>query len=202
MQARSIRIRFHMDIVDRYYNGGYLGWAIDNVSINNTAPVSCTDAEPNNTIAQAGSLSVGQNVSAFICPGGDLDFYKFNLSVGQQITLDVDAKVIGSSLDSYLFLYDSSGNLILENDDVIYSVERDLRIYFSPIQNGTYYAMLKAWDHPRAGSSSYFYTLKLTSEDLVITDRQFHRSHEHFHSIQHLSGSGICFGQRVWRSKS
>ncbi len=164
--GKTIRIRFHMDIVDRYYNGGYLGWAVDNIAINNTAPVSCTDVEPNNSIAQAVSLAVNNQVSAFICPGGDLDFYKINLSAGQQITLDVDAKVIGSSLDSYLFLYDSLGNLILENDDVIYSVERDSRIYFSPTQNGTYYAMIKAWDHPKAGSSSYFYTLKVSSEDL------------------------------------
>ena len=164
---KTIRIRFHMDIVDRYYNAGYFGWAIDNVNINTTAPLSCGDFEPNNSIGQANSLSSNSDVYAFICPGGDLDYYKLTLSQGDQITLDIDAKDVGSSLDPYLFLYDSQGNLVLENDDEVYSVKRDSKIFFSPTTSGTYYAMVKAWDHPRAGSSSYFYTLKVNSGDLT-----------------------------------
>lgn len=170
--GKTIRLRFHMDIVDRYYNGGY-GWFVDNIIINTTAPVACNDSEPNNTLSQATPLGVDSQVSAYICPGGDVDIYRLNLTAGQQLIFDVDAKDIGSSLDPYLMLYDSLGRLILENDDEEYSIRRDSKIPFTPQEAGTYYLMVKAWDHPRAGSSSHFYTLKVTGSDLIPPTVQF-----------------------------
>lgn len=164
--GKTIRLRFHLDIVDQYYNGGY-GWFIDNVEISKTAPISCNDSEPNNNISQASTLAVGSQVSAFICPGGDVDYYRLNLTAGEQLTFDIDAKDIGSQLDPYIFLYDSQGRLILDNDDEEYAVRRDSKIYYSPSISDTYYLMVKAWDHPRAGSSSHFYTLKVSGSDLT-----------------------------------
>jgi hypothetical protein len=171
--GKTIRLRFHMDIVDRYYNGNYFGWAVDNVIINNTAPISCSDSEPNNSPSQAGTLAANSEVYAYICPGGDFDYYKLSLNQGDQVTLDVDAKDVGSSLDPYLFVFDSQGKLLLENDDEVYTVQRDSKIFFSPLTSGTYYAMVKAWDHPRAGSSSHFYTLKVSSGDLTSPTLSF-----------------------------
>ncbi len=205
--GKTIRLRFHMDIVDRYYNGDY-GWFVDNVNISTTAAVTCSDAEPNNNISQASNLAVGSQVSAFICPGGDMDYYRLNLTTGQQLIFDIDAKDIGSLLDPYIFLYDSQGKLILENDDEEYSVRRDSKIYFSPIQSGTYYLMVKAWDHPRAGSSGHFYTLKISSSDLTPPAVQFESPKNTFiptttftvRALATDAGTGIQKVDFYWRS--
>lgn len=206
--GKTIRLRFHMDIVDSDYNGGNYGWFVDNVAINTTAPVGCTDPEPNNTLAQASVLNVDSQVSAFICPGGDVDYYRLNLTAGQQLTLDVDAKDIGSTLDPYLLLYDSQGGLILENDDEEYAVYRDSKIHFSPQQNGTFYLMVKAWDHPRGGSSSHFYTLKVISSDLTAPTVQFDSPRNSFipavpftlRALASDAGSGVQKVDFYWRN--
>ncbi len=170
--GKTIRLRFHMDIVDQFENSGY-GWLVDNITINTTAPVSCNDPEPNNTITQATAFPQSGEQFAYICPNGDLDFYKFSGTTGQQFVLDIDAKDFGSSLDPYLFLYDSEGNLLAENDDVEYSVQRDSIIYFTAPKNDTYYAMVKAWNHPKVGDSNYFYTLKIFDGDLTPPTVEF-----------------------------
>ena len=170
--GKTVRLRFHMDIVDQFENGGY-GWLVDNITINTTAPVSCNDPEPNNSIAQATAFPQSGEQYAFICPNGDLDFYHFAATAGQQFVLDVDAKDFGSPLDPYLFLYDSQGNLLAENDDVEYSVQRDSLILFSAPKNDNYYAMVKAWNHPKVGDSTYFYTLKIFDGDLTAPEITF-----------------------------
>jgi hypothetical protein len=62
---------------------------------------------------------------------------------------------------------------LAENDDVEYSVQRDSVIYFTAPKNDTYYAMVKAWNHPKVGDSSYFYTLKIFNGDLTPPQLSF-----------------------------
>ena len=38
-RGQTVRIRFHFDMVDFYYRSGYLGWLVDNVSLNTTARI-------------------------------------------------------------------------------------------------------------------------------------------------------------------
>ncbi|PKO12680.1 MAG: hypothetical protein CVU39_22920 [Chloroflexi bacterium HGW-Chloroflexi-10] len=161
--GHTIRIRFHMDIVDPYHHGDVLGWVVDSVSITTTAPPACLDVESNNSIAQAGTVNSPSQVAGYICPSADLDYYKFSGTAGEVHTLDVDAMEIGSALDPYLFLYDSSGNLLTENDDELLSVQRDSKITFTLPQSGDYYAMVRAWNHPGVGDGGHFYFLKFTN---------------------------------------
>ncbi|MAT44221.1 MAG: hypothetical protein CL609_17970 [Anaerolineaceae bacterium] len=165
--GKTIRIRFHFDIVDGFNNGGYLGWLIDNVSITNQAPLTCQSTEPNNNISQATPFPSNNEVFAHICPNGDLDYFSFSGLKGEQIALDVDAMEFGSSLDPYLFLFDSKGRVLASNDDEVYSVYRDSKITHTLPDAGTYYAMVKAWDHPNVGDGEYYYTLRLYKGDLT-----------------------------------
>ena len=52
-----------------------------------------------------------------IDPTGDVDFYRFEASVGDFLSVDIDASRIGSGIDGYLELYDSTGRLLTFNDD-------------------------------------------------------------------------------------
>lgn len=159
--GKTIRIRFHMDIVDAFYLEGF-GWFVDNVKINTTTPVTCVNnVEPNNSLAQATSLPVNGEIFSKICPSGDLDYYRFSGIAGEDIELDIDAMDFSSELDPYLLLFDQKGNLLAENDDKVLYEERDSYIKYTLPSTGEYYVLVKAWDYPEAGGDSYHYTLRL-----------------------------------------
>lgn len=159
--GKTIRVRFHMDIVDAFYNEGF-GWMVDNVRISSEAPITCmNNSEPNNSIAQAMPIPSSGDVFSKICPQGDLDYYKFSGNAGEEVELDIDAIDFGSALDPHLMLFDSSGKLLAENDDVVYYEQRDSYIKYKLPYSGEYFVLVKAWDYPRAGSENHFYTLKL-----------------------------------------
>lgn len=159
--GKTIRVRFHMDVVDPFFNEGF-GWMVDNVRVTTEAPVTClNNSEPNNTFAQAMVYPDGGEIFSKICPQGDLDIYKFSGYAGEEVELDIDAIAFGSALDPYLMFYDYKGNLLAENDDVVYYNERDSYIKYTLPYTGDYYVLVKAWDYPRAGGDSYFYTLRV-----------------------------------------
>jgi murein DD-endopeptidase MepM/ murein hydrolase activator NlpD len=159
--GKTIRFRFHMDIVDPFFNEGF-GWMVDNVRVTTEAPVTCVNnSEPNNTFAQAMVYPDGGEIFSKICPQGDLDYYRFTGFAGEEVELDIDAMAYGSALDPYLMFYDYKGDLLAENDDVVYTEERDSYIKYTLPYTGDYYVLVKAWDHPRAGGDNYFYTLRV-----------------------------------------
>ncbi|HSM26128.1 MAG TPA: peptidoglycan DD-metalloendopeptidase family protein [Anaerolineaceae bacterium] len=159
--GKTIRVRFHMDIVDAFFNEGF-GWMIDNVRIDTNAPITClNNVEPNDTFSQATIFPANGEVFSKICPGGDLDYYRFTGYAGEEVELDIDAMDFGSELDPYLLFFDHKGNLLAENDDVVYTVERDSYIKYTLPHSGEYYVLVKAWDHPRAGGDNFHYTLKM-----------------------------------------
>jgi murein DD-endopeptidase MepM/ murein hydrolase activator NlpD len=160
-RGKTIRIRFHMDIIDPFYNEGF-GWMVDNVRITSEAPITCANnSEPNDSMAQAMLYPEGGEIFSKICPQGDLDYYKFTGYAGEEVELDIDAIAFGSALDPYLLFFDNKGNMLAENDDVVYYNERDSYIQYTLPYTGDYYVLVKAWDYPRAGGDNYFYTLRV-----------------------------------------
>ena len=89
-----------------------------------------TIAEPNDTLEQAidsglssespgtfsdsGFLGDNPNVTP---PTDEVDLISFQLDAGDRATIDIDAQVIGSPLDSVLRVFDSDGNEVAVNDD-------------------------------------------------------------------------------------
>ena len=164
--GQSIRVRFHFDTMDEFRNS-FQGWAIDDVSISSIAPDVPGDAnEPNNIPDQATLINTGSSVDGAIQPKGDFDYFQFTASAGDRIVIDIDARSIGSSLDSYLYLLDSDGiSVLTQNDDEIYAVNTDSFIEFSVPRDGTYFIKLRAWNNPRAGGSQYYYTLRFNIDN-------------------------------------
>jgi PKD repeat protein len=164
--GHTIQVRFYFNTFDAQYNS-YQGWYIDDFEISDTPPPTCGDThEPNGSPAEATSISYGQSVDADICAGGDYDFYQFTGGQGDKIAVDIDAMSEGSSLDPYAYLLRDDGSTVLaQNDDEITAEVRDSLLGYQLPYTGTYYIKVKAWDHPSAGSSDHFYTLKLLTDD-------------------------------------
>jgi hypothetical protein len=112
-------------------------------------PAGTPTSEPNDTIDTAifsgigiasgidvytGSGTIGDNPA--LAPGLDVDMIELQLDVGQNVTIDIEAESRGSSLDSFLSLFDSSGRIVATNDD---AQSADSTIEFTASARDTYF---------------------------------------------------------------
>lgn len=115
--------------------------------------------EPNDSIATAtpstltagevgGMLSVGNNGDGPYGPTtgdstGDFDFFSVEANAGQVMIFDVNSAIDGTSVDSLIGIYSSSGELVESNDDD--GVSRDSFLRYPVPTNGTYYLVVGNW---------------------------------------------------------
>lgn len=80
----------------------------------------------------------------------DVDLFRVTLAAGQTITIDIDARTLsgGSTLDSYLRLFNSAGRQLAANDDDGSSL--DSLLTFRASTAGTYYVGISGY-----GNSGY-----------------------------------------------
>ena len=141
------------------------------------------DEDSDNTIAEAidtGLSSTAETstlVTAIIDPASDVDLYKFQLAAGEGVTLDIDAAVLDSDLDSYLRLYDSEGNELAFDDDddrnvVIEDTTTDSWINFVAETSGEYYVGVSSEGNTNydaiAGSDNFNATSGLSVGDYEL----------------------------------
>jgi hypothetical protein len=160
----TIQVRFHFETLDAAMND-FKGWYIDDFSISSNQPPVCTETgEPNDSPGHAQEINYESAVYAEICPGGDVDYYQFEGLAGDHIGLTTLAQSIGSSLDTYIYLLDSKGSVLAENDDIITYELRDSSLSFILPTTDTYYIKVRAWNHPSAGGDDHTYTLHLAND--------------------------------------
>ncbi len=75
------------------------------------------ETEPNDTPAAAQAVAVPVVINGRIQAPGDADYFAFQAEAGQTLALEVNARRLGSPLDSILTLYDSTGRKLAEHDD-------------------------------------------------------------------------------------
>lgn len=77
--------------------------------------------------------------------GRDVDLYRVSLRAGQRFVVDIDAQGLsgGSSLDSYLRLFDSRGRQVAANDD--FGGSFDSYVSFTARRSGTYYVGISGY---------------------------------------------------------
>jgi subtilisin family serine protease len=80
----------------------------------------------------------------------DVDLYRVTLAVGQTLVIDVDARSLsgGSTLDSYVRVFNASGRQVAANDDGVGTLDSYLSIRASTA--GTYYVGISGY-----GNASY-----------------------------------------------
>ncbi|MFM1902830.1 MAG: hypothetical protein RLZZ440_730, partial [Planctomycetota bacterium] len=120
--------------------------------------------EPNDTLATATvGLPAGMGESGFAGVIGDganglrdVDLFTVTLAAGESIDVAVIAQAAGSTLDSYLRLFDATGGQLAANDDSGSSL--DSRLAFSAAVAGTYYVGVSGYGNtsyaPAAGSGT------------------------------------------------
>ncbi|ELS01087.1 putative pre-peptidase [Xenococcus sp. PCC 7305] len=141
--------------------------------------------EPNDTILLAELLElnalspvtisgeIGDNPN--VEPNDEVDLYEINLIAGDILSADIDARTIGSTLNSVLRIFDSDGNPRgVNNNTVVDGVSSlDSLLTFTPVQDGTFYIGVSSarnfnYDPTVAGSgngnSAGIYDLTLTLE--------------------------------------
>ena len=104
-------------------------------------------------------LEYDQPTAGVIEPPGEIDTFCFFANGDNVIVLDVDAQSEGSPLNSYLRLYDVSGNELAYNDDTTGSL--DSMIVHRIPYDGTNVYCVEIGDADGNGGSDYTYTLSL-----------------------------------------
>jgi subtilisin family serine protease len=118
------------------------------------APPPGDSGEPNDSLDVAVSIDLSRGTATTAGTIGDganrrrdVDLFAVSLTAGDVLTVDVDAAVLGSGLDSYLRLFDASGWPLAANDDADGSL--DSALGFIAPQTGTYYVGLSAFGNTR-----------------------------------------------------
>ena len=112
------------------------------------------ESEPNDSIATADSVSLGDRGTGVIVPDRDTDFWAVNLAAGQHFSVDVDASQVGSALDPTLALFSPDGRLLAFNDDFD---GFDSRISFRIQTTGRYFVGVRGF--ARGGSANFTYAV-------------------------------------------
>ena len=73
--------------------------------------------EPNESRAQAASIALGDGVTARLESGGDVDWYGFDATAGQRVTIAVLGWHLGSRIDPALSLTDALGVPLATSED-------------------------------------------------------------------------------------
>ena len=145
-------------------------------------------AEPNDTIRFANPVEldssepvvisgvIGDN-TALLSAEDDVDLFEVELEAGETLLADINADLIGSSLDSVLTIFDLNGNLWAQNEDNSFEEDGEIRTEADPFQaftapeDGTYYVGVSSAGNldydPNVfvsgiGESSGFYNLVLS----------------------------------------
>ncbi|HEU4696194.1 MAG TPA: M10 family metallopeptidase C-terminal domain-containing protein, partial [Sphingomicrobium sp.] len=90
------------------------------------------------------TISVGGSVDNQVDVFGDHDWFRINLTAGQQITISLTGSGASPLEDPYLNLRNSAGTIIKYNDDS--GGGRNAKIVFTATTTGTYYIDAGAWD--------------------------------------------------------
>jgi len=105
--------------------------------------VIVAESEPNDGVATADSIALGDQATGVLDPAGDVDTWFVDLAAGQFVSLDVDAQSIGSALDPVLSLIAPDGQSVLSFNDDYDGL--DSRISYRIPASGRYYLAIRGF---------------------------------------------------------
>jgi len=114
------------------------------------------EKEPNNAADQANSIEIPAVINGRINPQKDIDCFSLQVPPMTRLIFEVNAQRLGSQLDAFLSLFDSKGEQLTVNDDVIGA---EARIDFSFPQEGKYVISIR--DLNNQGGSNFSYRLSI-----------------------------------------
>ena len=127
---------------------------------------STPEAEPNNTLPAASSLTLPVVINGKIHEPGDVDYFRFQGKAGQTVVAEVRARRLLSPLDSALKLTDAEGRSLASNDDFedkatgLMTHHADSYLIVTLPTNGAYCIRLN--DTQSHGGPEYSYRLRIS----------------------------------------
>jgi len=103
-------------------------------------------------LSTTASVTVGSTTNGTLETIGDHDWYKITLTAGQSITVTIDGVTLE---DPFLYIRDSSGNVLFSNDDIVSGINRNSQLAFTADYTGTYYIDVGAFDATPGGPGDY-----------------------------------------------
>jgi hypothetical protein len=147
--------------VSGYGNSAYSPVTGSGTTAGSTGPYEVTfrrsspPLEPNDSLAQATVVTPVAGAARFDAAvgdgaygSGDVDLFRVSLAAGQQLTADIAARTAGSSLDSYLRLFDANGRELAGNDD--FGGSLDSFLTYTAAATGTFFVGVSGY-----GNSAY-----------------------------------------------
>ncbi len=122
------------------------------------ALATVTETEPNDSMAVADTVSLGDTVSAAIDPLRDVDYFALSVPAGTRLDLDVDAYQIGSPLDAVMALFLPDGSMVAYSDD---ADGVDPHIRYTVSSTGPAHYIIGVTSYDGSGGSLYTYKLKI-----------------------------------------
>lgn len=121
-----------------------------------------------------GRVTVGGTSTGNIETAADRDWFSVQLTAGTTYAITVTGSQGGGGTlqDPTLFLHDSAGRTVAENDDIVDGVNVDSRIVYTVNTSGTYYVEAAAYRDSFNGTYSVRVTGAATSDDFAnsLTD--------------------------------
>ncbi len=129
------------------------------------------EAEPNNKIAEATTITSPSVVSGRLEKSGDLDTYRIDVQAGQTLVVSLIAnQILRSPMDAVLQLVDVDGNVLMQTDD---DRGLDPQFVFPVTVDGELFVRVFAFpETPNstigyAGDSSYVYVMRATTGGML-----------------------------------
>lgn len=119
---------------------------------------------PDNDTTEVHMVSGGSYVGN-LETSGDEDWVRVELVAGQRYQFDLAGTGSDTLGDPLIRLFDDSGSLIGENDDISLGVNRDSRLTFTATETGTYYIEVDSWDGGSVDERTGEYTLTVSHTD-------------------------------------
>lgn len=128
-----------------------------------------TDAPPGT--ATSFSMAVGDDFRGTLSTGSDRDAVAIALTAGQTIRIDLagDASAGNATVDPYLWLLDSSGNVVAQNDDAI---GRNSGLTYQAVAGGTFYVVAGSFADSYPGDYTISVRDSGASVDILFDDEQ------------------------------
>lgn len=147
-------------------SSGDSGWQANPVPFTVDTLPETTQAQPATSIKNAKRVKLPIIVNGRIAKPGDVEIFRIDAKSGDEIVAEVQARRLGSPLDSVLTLTDAAGKQLAINDDsddkgsALLTHQADSRLSFRFSAKGSYY--LHVTDAQRNGGAEYGYRLRIS----------------------------------------
>lgn len=141
-------------------------WESNSVAFAVDSLPECVEHEPNQPQRKAQEVTLPVIINGRIHPAGDWDVFAFQARAGSEIVAEVQARRLGSPLDSFIRLTDATGRSLAFCDDWEdpgagwITHHADSRLSAILPKDGTYFISLRDMQHH--GGPEYAYRLRLS----------------------------------------